>query len=299
MYRDEIIDTHMHLWDLKNDYQWLQKSDPTLEHLGGNYDRMKKNFLVDNYLALSKNQNVIKSVHIEAYGFKGNPVLETEWLQQQADHFGFPQGIVARAELNHPDIGSILESHCRYPNVRGVRMSLCFHDDIDLRMAERGDYYQDKAWQQGFSLLAKHNLSFDLQIYAHQIKDYIPIAKKFSDTRIIIDHFAWPLDLSEQGFKNWQADMSMMAQNPNVFVKLSGIGWVFRSLDFKQLSAYFHEAIALFGIERCIFGSNFPADGLFYQFDELVNLYKKILSVYSQEDQAKYFYQNAEKFYRL
>ena len=94
MYNDKIVDTHMHLWDLKNNYPWLMNNAAPLITLGGNYDKLKQTFLVKDYVALTKNQNIAKSIHVEAFGFEGNPVLETQWLQKQADQFGFPHGIV-------------------------------------------------------------------------------------------------------------------------------------------------------------------------------------------------------------
>lgn len=46
--------------------------------------------------------NITRSVHVQAMGFAGRPSAETEWLRQQADVNGFPQGNVAPADLADP-----------------------------------------------------------------------------------------------------------------------------------------------------------------------------------------------------
>ncbi|MEO8402872.1 MAG: amidohydrolase family protein [Gammaproteobacteria bacterium] len=299
MYNEKIIDTHMHLWDLKNNYPWLMNNAAPLITLGGNYDKLKQTFLVKDYVALTKNQNIAKSIHVEAFGFEGNPVLETQWLQKQADQFGFPHGIVARAELHDPDVKSILKQHCQYPNVRGIRMALNYHPGLNLQIADRGDYLRDKEWRKGFALLQNYNLVFDLQVFDNQIEDAASLAKEFPNTHIIIEHFGWPLDISENGFNLWYQRMALIAENKNVFMKLSAIGWVFKQADLNVIKKYISSAIELFGIDRCMFGSNFPPDSMFYNFDELVNVFKQIFMVYSAADQHKLFYGNAEKIYRL
>jgi predicted TIM-barrel fold metal-dependent hydrolase len=299
MYTDDIIDTHMHLWDLKNNYPWLESNDATLEYLGGNYDKLKKNFLVPDYIGLTHKHNVKKSVHLEAFGFAGNPVAETRWLQEQANQFGFPNAIIAHADLHQHDIETVIKQHCQYPNMRGIRMALNYHDNPLLRMTDREDYMQDKQWQKGFALLEKYNLLFEMQIYDHQITKAIELIQAFPQTTIVLEHFAWPLDLSENGFKIWQERMAKIARFNNVYLKVSGIGWVFKKANIETIKNYITTAIKIFGIDRCMFGSNFPADSLFISFDELINTYKTILSTYTSEEQRKFFYDNAKRVYRL
>lgn len=91
----------------------------------------------------------------------------------------------------------------------------------------------------------------------------------------------------------------MIAQKPNTFIKLSALGWVFKNTDLKTIKKYISEAIKFFGIERCMFGSNFPPDSLFYNFNDLINQFKQIVSDYPASDQYKLFYANAERIYQL
>lgn len=299
MYDGEIIDTHMHLWDLRNEYDWLNRAVPEFEKLIGHYDSLRHNFLPKDYQALVKHHNVVQSVHVQAFGFPADPVAETKWLQQQAQQHGFPHGIVAFANLSQIDVETVLQQHAAFANVRGIRMPLNYHETPYRRMADRGDYLSDQQWQKGFSLLEGYNLSFDVQIYDHQIEDVIALAMAFPNIKMIIEHLAWPTDLSPQGFSLWKTRIANLAKFPNVFMKVSGIGCVFQHLEAKKINDYMYAALTLFGVDRCMFGSNCPPDTLFYSFDELMMFYKQALSIFSQDEQYKFFYLNAKKIYRL
>ena len=135
-YSGAIIDSHMHLWDLNNDYQWLKTNNSNVEKLIGNYDKIKKNFLASDYIKLFAKFNVTKAVHLQAIGFLDNPVLETMWLQQQFDTTGMPNAIIAHADLTLPNIEQILLQHCQYSNMRGIRMILNCHEIDYLERAE-------------------------------------------------------------------------------------------------------------------------------------------------------------------
>jgi predicted TIM-barrel fold metal-dependent hydrolase len=112
MYAGPIVDTHMHLWDLANGYGWISNRLPEFERLIGNYDKLRRNFLRPDYMALTRDSNVVKSVHVQAFGFPDRPVAETEWLREQAARYGYPHGIVAYADLSDPAVDETLERHC-------------------------------------------------------------------------------------------------------------------------------------------------------------------------------------------
>ena len=72
-------------------------------------------------------------------------------------------------------------------------------------------------------------LSFDL--HDHQTGEAVALAQRFLETTIILDHLAWPLDLSSVGFDQWRQHLQALSQCSNVFLKLSCIGCVFRQSD--------------------------------------------------------------------
>src|SRR4051812_29208504 len=92
-----VIDTHHHLWDLeKHHYPWL--SGKPYEMWIGDYSSIRRNYLVEDYRNDARNQNVVKSVHLQAMWDPRDPVGESAWLQRCADESGFPTAIVAFAD---------------------------------------------------------------------------------------------------------------------------------------------------------------------------------------------------------
>ena len=286
-----ICDAHMHLWDLANNYPWIDKTI-----FGG---KMHKNFLIEDYLKISKNQPITKAVHIEAHGFPNDPVQETRWVQSISDKYGFPQGIVGYAPLHHPEIDTLLKRHREYPNFRGIRMNLRFASK-GFFLADRGDYMRDKAWQHGFSLLSKYQLSFDMQIYPEQVPDAIQLLQTYKDAIVILDHLALPNDPTEATFKHWREHIDAIAEMPNVYMKISGIGVFFQGLEQRSvILKYIRHAINVFGVHRCLFASNCPPDAAYIPFDSIFEIFKEAVSDFPEDKQHLLFYENACKVYKV
>ena len=73
-----IVDAHHHLWDLENEktkYSWLMVKEG--EAFFGDYGAIRKSYKLDDYLNDAKNQNLIKSVHVQAEHDDDSPVSET------------------------------------------------------------------------------------------------------------------------------------------------------------------------------------------------------------------------------
>jgi|SRR5579863_1190252 len=299
MYTGPVIDTHMHLWDLANGYPWLIKPDPAFERLIGKYDSLRRNFLVPDYIELIRDANILKSVHVQAFGFGDDPVAETCWLQEQKNRYGYPTAIVAYADLCDPRLEETLRRHCHGGDVRGVRMPLNYDTAPWRRMANRGDYMQDPQWRRGFASLSAHGLVFDMQIYQHQSADAVALARSFPDTTIVVEHLGWPLDLSESGFGGWLRSVAFLAERPNMFMKVSGIGCVLQRSRPARVVEYLRQAVAAFGADRCMFGSNCPPDTLFYGFADLMRTYSEAFSSLSPSEQEAVFQGTAQRVYRL
>jgi predicted TIM-barrel fold metal-dependent hydrolase len=85
-----FVDVHHHLWDLeRNPYPWLT-IEPPPEMVSGDIRPLRHSYRLGDYLADAREQNVIRSVHIEAGWDPKQPVMETEWLQGLADEHGYP-----------------------------------------------------------------------------------------------------------------------------------------------------------------------------------------------------------------
>ena len=173
-----VIDAHHHLYDLEeNRYPWLQ--DGVKPSAFGDYTAICKSYRIEDFLEDCRNQNVVKSVHLDVGYDPADPVGETRWLQGVADKHGFPHGIVGYADFSAPDVADILDQHMEYANFRGIRQSLNYHPDPAKTYLPRPGVSREPDWRRGFKHLVDRNLSFDLQIYYPQMEESYELAKAF------------------------------------------------------------------------------------------------------------------------
>ncbi len=294
-----IIDAHHHLWDLEaHRYPWL--SGPPVEAHFGPYERIRKNYLVDDYRGDVRGQHVVKSVHVEAGADPADAVGETAWLQAQADGHGYPHAIVAYANLAAPDVRGVLEAHRRFPNVRGVRMMA--RKPGELRPGGGGSgpsLMSDPAWRRGFGLLGELGLSFDLQAPAPLMAEAAGLAADFPDVRLVLTHAGLPLDRSPEGMAAWRTGMRRLAAQPNVWVKVSGLPMTDWRWTVESLRPVVLETIEIFGPDRAMVGSNFPVDGLYSDYDRLMSAYRTVIAGFTPDEQHRILHDNARRFYRL
>lgn len=292
-----IIDSHHHLWDLENGYYpWL--SNGVKPSAFGDYTAINKSYLLENFLEDAKNQNLVKSVHLDVGYDPSDPAGETRWLQGIADQHGFPHGIVGYADLSKPDVGDLLDQHIQYPNFRGIRQSMNYHADPAKTYQSHPEVSRTPEWRRGFKELARRKLSFDLQLYYPQMGEFLELAGDFPDVQIILDHTGMPIDGPDH-FVGWKNGMHTLAKAPNVACKISGLGMGDWKWSIESIRPYVEEAIAAFGVERCMFASNFPVDKLFSSYDAIFDAFRTITRDYSHPDRLALFHDNAARFYNL
>ena len=296
--QDQIVDAHMHLWDLeKIRYPWL--TPPLPVGVTGDVSAIARPYLLDDYLRDAGGPGrIAKVVHVEAGANPADSLAETRWLQGIADTRGFPQAIVAHAELNSPTVAALLEQHAAHPNVRGIRQILNWHPDPQKTYTPR-DLLTDAAWEKGFGLLRKHGFSFDLQIYPAQMPAAARLASRHPDVQFVLNHTGMPVDRDASGRQAWRTGMQALAQQPNVAVKISGLAMLDWQWSLESLRPFVLQTIELFGSDRCLFASNFPVDRLFGSFARQYGAYESLVAALSETERAKMFVTNAARIYRI
>ena len=297
-----IVDSHHHLWDLnsnKTHYPWLSSNEE--KAFFGNFKSIKKSYLLDDYLNDAKNLNLIKSIHVQAEHDENNPIEETKWLQNISDNnnLKIPNGIVAFADFSKETVSDILDQHLDYKNVRGIRQILSFDRDRPQYSHAKKDYLKDELWIENFKHITNRELSFDIQIYPHQFDDAARLAKRYSDVLFILNHTGEPCFQTEEYKEYWMRKMKSLAENDNFVCKISGLGMFNANWTVTSTKYFVLKTIEIFGIDRCMFGSNFPVDKIFNTFDNYWNSYFEIVKNFSQDEHDKIFLKNAEKFYRI
>lgn len=292
-----FVDTHFHLYDLKNPklrYSWLEPD--AIHPLLGDVEALKaQHYWVENYISEIRFSNVPKAIHVQAALGIADPVEETAWLQAFADECGYPQGIVAECQLARSDAHSVLERHSAFANMRGVR---------DL---VEGEMLADPAWKSGFSRLAGFNyvscIDTTFEYYPH-IK---ALAAEYPRTQIVLDHCGYPHNDSEGYFDAWRAALADLAEAKNVHIKISGIGMFVPRLQQRPQQFWTVEGIGpwilacieAFTPSRVVFGTNWPVDRMYSSYPDIVNAYRTIIGAFSEEEQRNMLAQNAERLFRI
>ena len=297
-----IVDAHHHLWDLNNEhtkYSWLMVTEG--EAFFGDYAAIRKSYLLEDYIKDAQNQNLIKSVHVQAEHDDDKPVNETAWLQSLADNHSskLPNAIVAFADFSKDNIVEILDGHQEYKNTRGIRQILSFNKEEPKYSHASEDFMKNTTWVENFKNIRNRNLSFDIQIYKHQMKDAADLANKYDDVLFILNHTGEPCYQTEEYIQSWEENMKNLAKCENVAAKISGLGMFDPQWTIDSTRIFVEKTIQIFGIDRCMFASNFPVDKIFNTFDNYWESFKEITKNYSENDKKLLFSSNAEKFYRI
>jgi predicted TIM-barrel fold metal-dependent hydrolase len=244
-------------------------------------------YWADDWIAESRFANVVKSIHVECAVGTPDPVEETRWVQSFADRLGHPHGIVAEVHLAEPDAAEVLERQLAFTNLRGVR-------DFG-----EGDYELDPAWRRGFALLAGHGLVADLDSRPERFADVKSLASAFPDTLIAVDHAGLPLRRDEEYLAFWRGELADLAEAPNVIIKVSALGMGDPHWTVESMRPLVLHCIESFGVERTVFGTNWPVDRLFSSYPDVIDAYAAIIAGFSAAEQTAMFSGNAERYFRI
>ncbi|MBI3146727.1 MAG: amidohydrolase family protein [Pseudogulbenkiania sp.] len=294
-----LVDAHHHLWDLtQNHYPWLAESfnDKTFM---GDYRALCRNYLPADFRADQQGHRVIASVHIEAEHDRRDPERETRWLEGLHAQQGLPNAIVAYARFDAPDCADMLVAQCQHPLVRGIRCKPLTSVGPQESVAGQAGSLQDTRWLDGLALLRSFGLSWDLRVPYWHLAEAAEVASLFPDTPIALEHAGLPWNRTAEGLAIWRQGMEALARHPNVHVKLSELSVPGQAWNRQDNVAIIREAIAIFGIERSMFASNFPVAGLRVSYDGLVQTARAAVAHCSPAQQQAFFAGNALRFYRI
>jgi len=295
-YSGPAIDTHHHIW-LRKDVAWL--ADPPVPRMFGDYFGIRRDYPVKEFIQDVKPAGIAKSVHVTAMWGPGRALDESKWLQAVADKHGFPHGIVCNVDLADTNADAALKAQKQFPNLRGVRQMLYWDNEPVRQAAPRPDFCNDPAFRRGFALLEKHDLHFELQVFARQAAHAVELIKAFPNVRMILVHAGMLASRTQDAIDQWRAALTAMAAYANVHVKISGLGMYSNGIMLPQARQVIRDVIQIFGVKRTIYGSNFPLEKLHASYAEFFGVYRAALSEYSDSEQRAVLHDNAVKFYRI
>jgi L-fuconolactonase len=153
---------------------------------------------------------------------------------------------------------------------------------------------------QGLKKLQANNYTYDLLIYAHQLKEANEMVKHLPTLPIVIDHIAKP-NIKAGEIEDWKKEIKQIAQNPNVYCKISGMSteanWESWTMD--DLKPYLDLVVAAFGTNRIMFGSDWPVSLVASTYSKWLNTVQNYFNTFNLNEQEAFFANNAIKFYKL
>lgn len=312
-----IIDPHHHLW-----------VRPTGRYL---FDE----FLSD----IGSGHNIVATIYVECgsmYRQSGPPAFrqvgEAEFVSgvaAMADSGTFGRtrickGFVGFADLRRSEILEDLVAQMREASggrLRGIRQSATWDAENNFSTAVHRapkNLMGDPSFRAGLAKLADLDLTFDAVLYQPQLPELVDLARAVPECTIILNHSGGVLGAGtyagrrDELFHSWRASMRAVSQLPNVFIKIGGLGMPHCGFGFedrceppcydelaKHWNPYVETCIELFGANRSMFESNFPADRRSCTYANLWNAFKKITADYSDDERAALFAGTAARVYRI
>lgn len=273
-----IIDSHVHFWN----YDAVKDAWIT-----DDMDVIRRDFSPADVQTVFTENNVDGCVAIQA----DQSDTETKFLLTLAEENPFIKGVVGWVNLSAADISQQLEGYSGIAKLKGFR-------HISEGAAD-GSLLTD-AFINGIKSLREYGYTYDILIRQHQLAEAIKLVNTVPNQPFIIDHCGKP-DIKTDNLSGWKENITILAQNQNVYCKLSGLltqchwhNWAEADI-YKCLDIVFEN----FGTGRILFGSDWPVMLLAGQYDQWIALIKKYTAQFSAAEQESIFGGNAVRFYNL
>ena len=258
-----VVDAHVHIWDPARTDWYPYLSRPP-EGGSGDASRMYRRFDIDTYRAEAAKWNVEKFVNVAAATGR-NSIEETIELDSRAETGGGPDAIIGGLPPTDTVAEAIdlLDRQMAASRFRGVR--------------PMGIHTGPVPNPGVLSALQERNLVFELMTHPDQLRVAAAQLAGLDDLTVVVEHTGWPRSGSDEERALWRDGLGALADlGDNVVCKLSGLAMPFGSMGVDALAPWLEYAIEVFGVDRCMFASNFPVDSMYGTFDELYTTFSTV-----------------------
>ncbi len=280
------IDIHVHLWKAGSlQTQWMEKppyrGDPKWQPL-------RASFSPGDLQALMDANSVDGAVLVEAV----DDLEETDALLAIARAHDWVTGVVGWLPLaDPPALEAALERFGDDPALVGVRHLINTEPDPDWVLQD--------AVIAGLNRIAHVGLRFDyVGIISEHLERLPRLADACPELTIVIDHLNSPA-IAEGAFQPWADLLATAASRTNVAAKVSGLEMCAPWGDWTAADwrPYVDHALACFGPNRLMLGSNWPVSTLSGHYDEIWAAHRTWLSGLSEAEHAAIAGETAHRVY--
>ncbi|NUX99451.1 amidohydrolase family protein [Paraburkholderia youngii] len=284
-----IIDSHIHLIDRERfGYSWSSGSS-----WATGATKLNRSWTADDLSSDSAPYHVEGFVVVEADVDMPQYLDEAAWITQTAAHDARILACVACLPLEkgvsiEPEIARIAS----LPAVRGVRRLIQNMPDSSIIL--------QRSFVDAVNLLPRYDLTFDLCIDPHQFAHTVELVGRCPSVSFVLDHMAKP-EVKEKRLDFWREQLYKIAAFPNVVCKISGLLTQADHQEWReeQVLPLIDDVINCFGVDRVLFGGDWPVLELAATYRQWVSLVDRSTRYMSREDRLKIFRGNAIKTYRL
>ena len=242
-----IVDSHVHLWDLRRGgYEWLT---PDLAPIN-------RSIGPDDLATCLAATEVDAAILVQS----DESDADNQYLLEVAADHNQVLGVVGWLDLTDPDTASTrLDALAASPWFCGVRVGINHEPDADWILRE------DVA--ESLGVLERRNVPFDLVAVRRRHLELVPeLSERHPRLRIVIDHLSKPpIGKDASWIDGWKHNLAQAAENPNVYAKVSGLTPARGPLDSwapDDLRPFVEYAVEVFGAERLMFGTDWPVSEL-------------------------------------
>jgi L-fuconolactonase len=273
------IDAHQHFWDY----------DPVRDAwITGAMATLKRDFSPQDLTPECQASGIDASVAVQA----DQSEQETLFLLGLAENNRRIGGVVGWVDLCASNVEDRLQFFSQFKKLSGFR---------HVAQSEPDDrFLVQPAFLNGISHLHEFNFTYDILVYPRQLPAAIELVSNFPRQLFVVDHLAKP-EIKSNNLGSWLTDIRAIAENPNVFCKLSGLvteaDWHhWKPQDFVP---YLDVVFDAFGPERLMFGSDWPVCLLAASYQQVKQLIEDYLESWEDDLKKLIFGGNAIHFYHL
>jgi L-fuconolactonase len=273
------IDAHHHLWK----YDGVRDAWITDE-----MSVLKRDFLLKDLAIQCQANGIGATVAVQADQSED----ETIFLLEMAEQNPLIAGVVGWIDFCSPCLADRLRFFFRYGKLRGFRHAAQSEPDDRFLVHE--------SFVKGVGCLSEFGFTYDILIYPKQLPAALELVAALPEQQFVIDHIAKP-DIRTNSSAAWAKYMRTIAQNSNVYCKISGLvseaDWrAWKKPDFKP---YLDVVFEAFGTERLMFGSDWPVCLLAASYGQVKDIVEDYLRDFSSSEKNMIFGENAIRFYGL
>jgi L-fuconolactonase len=270
------IDAHHHLWTLaRGDYGWLT---PELAPI-------YRDFRLSDLAPHLSAARIAGTILVQAAPTEA----ETKFLLGIAENADVVRGVVGWTDFDAADGAARINELAARNLLVGLRPMV---QDID-----DDDWLLGPALAPLLTAMTRHGLVFDALVLPRHLPRLLHVIHGHPDLQFVLDHCGKPR-LATGELSTWYRDIALLAENPNVVCKLSGLvteglpGW--QIADLRQAVNHVR---ACFGPERILWGSDWPVVNLAGGYAKWLAAAETLLADLSPDEQADIFCANAARTY--